>query len=134
MRLQQEEQRELVRRQRMAGKYSKVTSSNSQLAAAIPRAALNFYYDDESLMNGGLTKEQFQEQEEVQEETAVSNGNSHKQEQVPMSKHDAKMWSETHMQRLNEYEAGGDLDTSMNIGNQAYNSFRNQLDKKGYIS
>ena len=44
------------------------------------------------------------------------------------------MWSEKHMERLNEYEVGGNLDLNMNIGNQAYTSFRNQLDKKHFIT
>jgi len=125
MRLQQQEQRELTRRKKLRemhdGKFGKVTSSSAHSAAAIPKAALNFYYDDDSLMNGALTKQQRKEANAQAEKAAVS-------------KHDAKKWSKTHMQRLNEYETGGDLDTSMNIGNQAYNSFRNQLDKKGFIS
>ncbi len=55
-------------------------------------------------------------------------------ENIAISKHDSKIWSETHMNRLNEYETGGNLNTQMNIGNQCYNSFRNKLDKKGFRS
>ncbi len=31
-------------------------------------------------------------------------------------------------------KTGGNLNTQMNIGNQCYNSFRNKLDKKGFIT
>ena len=127
------------------GKYAKVTSSSSQ-PTAIPKAALNFYYDDDSMLNGGLTKEEYQQhlittqasQESIvndEEETEPQDKQVKEEEElVAISKHDAKIWSEKHMDRLNEYETGGNLNRDMNIGNQAYNSFRNQLDKKGYIT
>eukprot|EP00486_Rosalina_sp_Unknown_P001187 CAMPEP_0201565046 /NCGR_PEP_ID=MMETSP0190_2-20130828/3875_1 /ASSEMBLY_ACC=CAM_ASM_000263 /TAXON_ID=37353 /ORGANISM="Rosalina sp." /LENGTH=293 /DNA_ID=CAMNT_0047982047 /DNA_START=303 /DNA_END=1180 /DNA_ORIENTATION=+ len=62
--LQQQEQREYNRRQKMSqiydGKYAKVTSSATK-PTTVPKAALNFYYDDKSMLNGGLTKEQYQQ-------------------------------------------------------------------------
>eukprot|EP00484_Ammonia_sp_Unknown_P010418 CAMPEP_0197075864 /NCGR_PEP_ID=MMETSP1384-20130603/211825_1 /TAXON_ID=29189 /ORGANISM="Ammonia sp." /LENGTH=472 /DNA_ID=CAMNT_0042514713 /DNA_START=126 /DNA_END=1544 /DNA_ORIENTATION=+ len=143
--LQQQERAELLRRQKLSqmydGKYAKVTSSSVHMPA-IPKSALQFYYDDESMLNGGLTKEEYHtkleslqhqqssdqptvEDKAASKPTAKRNG---------VSKHDPKVWSEKHLVRLNEYETGGNLDMEMNIGNQAYNSFRNQLDKKGYIS
>eukprot|EP01084_Bolivina_argentea_P036785 68017_1 len=130
--LQQQEQQKLLRNQKRSqmhdGKYAKVTSSSAH-TTAIPKAALKFYYDDESMMNGNaLTKHKEQTQ------SKSTNENTIETVEEGMSKHDPKIWSEMHMNRLNEYEAGGNLNTDMHIGNQAYNSFRNQLDKKGFIS
>lgn len=132
------------------GKYAKVTSSANK-PTTIPKAALNFYYDDESMLHGGLTKEQYQEhlistqaseesiidqdEDENTNTESVADNDQNEEELVAISKHDAKIWSETHMNRLNEYEVGGNLgQLNMNMGNKAYNSFRNQLDGKGYIS
>ena len=131
------------------GKYAKVTSSAAK-PTTIPKAALNFYYDDDSILNGGLTKEQYQQHlmttQSSEESIVDENTNTEsvadteetgamKEELVAISKHDAKIWSETHIDRLNEYEVGGNLgNLNMNIGNKAYNSIRNQLDKKGYIT
>ena len=106
------------------GRHSKVTSSNVG-PATLPRDALNFYYDDETVGGTVATGK-----EESVPQDALPQGT----EQVYSSKHDAKLWSRTHIERLNEYETGGNLDKDLNIGNQAYNSFRNQLDKKGFIS
>jgi len=154
--LQQQEQREYNRRQKMSqiydGKYAKVTSSATK-PTTVPKAALNFYYDDKSMLNGGLTKEQYQQHlmtTQASEESIIDeNGNVDaesgsiatteqtelmEEELEAISKHDAKIWSEKHMERLNEYEVGGNLNMNMNIGNQAYNSFRNQLDKKHFIT
>ena len=106
-----------------------MTSSSAQ-SAAIPKDALNFYYDDDSMMNGGgMTTDQYEKQL-----NGNGNQNNGNMQSAAISKHDAKIWSGQHMQRLNEYETGGDLDANMNIGNQAFNSFRNQLDKKGFIN
>jgi len=143
--LQQQERAELLRRQKLSqmydGKYAKVTSSSVHMPA-IPKSALQFYYDDESMLNGGLTKEEYhtkleslQHQQSSDQPTVEDNTASKPMaKRNGVSKHDPKVWSEKHLVRLNEYETGGNLDMEMNIGNQAYNSFRNQLDKKGYIS
>merc|ERR1719384_1524232 len=139
--LQKQEQNELLRRQKLSqihdGKYAKVTSSSVH-PTAIPKSALKFYYDDTSMMNGGLTKEQYQQSSEKRSvngsDGVDTNSKTQMVEEVAISKHDAKIWSETHLNRLNEYETGGNMNMDMNIGNQAYNSFRNQLDKKGFIN
>jgi len=125
--VQKQEEKALRRQQKMSkmydGKFAKVTSADSH-KAAIPNSALQFCYNDESMLNGARTKQQQQQQ---QTEQMV---------QSP-SKHDAKKWSEKHLHRLNEYETGGDIgdfDCNFTMSNQCYNNFRNQLDKKGFIS
>eukprot|EP00486_Rosalina_sp_Unknown_P002052 CAMPEP_0201566184 /NCGR_PEP_ID=MMETSP0190_2-20130828/5774_1 /ASSEMBLY_ACC=CAM_ASM_000263 /TAXON_ID=37353 /ORGANISM="Rosalina sp." /LENGTH=357 /DNA_ID=CAMNT_0047984539 /DNA_START=181 /DNA_END=1251 /DNA_ORIENTATION=- len=109
--LQQQEQQEYNRRQKMSqiydGKYAKVTSSANK-PTTIPKAALNFYYDDESMLHGGLTKEQYQEHlistqaseesiidqdENTNTESVADNDHDQNEEElVAISKHDAKIW------------------------------------------
>ena len=98
--------------------------------ANLPRESLSFYYEKDAAGNRqtGI--------DELTMDSRVVNGKQHFMSRLPrnVSKHNAKIASREHMRRLNEYEAGGNLDLEMNIGNQAYGSFKNTMEKKGIKS
>ena len=110
------------------GKHSKVTLSSIG-PTNLPQDALNFYYEDE-----GMYDDDGKDVDEMTMHSENGQMSSGKHRKKNQSKHDAKQWSKKHMQRLNEYETGGNLEMDLNIGNNAYNSFRNQMDKRGMIS
>lgn len=132
--LQKEEQRLISRNQKLNayydGKHSKVTMS-SVGPANLPSDALNFYYDD-----GRAAGHRGTETDEFTMEDGLVKGQRHEMKRLPRnaSKHNAKIASMEHIRRLNEYESGGNLDFGMNVGNQAYGSFKNTMDKKGMKS
>merc|ERR1712083_1116377 len=99
IRLQKEEQRQLARNQKMSelyhGKHARVTST-SVGPTTLPKEQLNFYYDDNKLM-GSLSGNE----EQVEED-----GDTYERE----SRHDPEYWNRVHVNRLNEYEMGGNLD------------------------
>jgi len=131
--LQKEEQRLISRNQKQNayydGKHSKVTMA-SVGPTNLPTNALNFYYDD------GAVGHRETEMDELTMDDPLVKGRKHHMRGLPKnaSKHNSKIASMEHIRRLNEYETGGNLDFDMNIGNQAYGSFKNKMDQKGMKS
>ena len=84
----------------------------------------------------GKKKEKSEDQtERVSESESVKERRKEKRsEKNERSKHDLQEWSAKHIRRLNELSAMGSQlmdQNELRIGNQAYNSFRNTLNKKG---
>eukprot|EP01084_Bolivina_argentea_P055825 102275_1 len=107
-------------------KQTNISDHNKTTSSNVDKSTLQFYYEDDM--------KPYTQKQLSSEELIAINNNENEIIDDNISKHNAKIWSETHINRLNEYETGGNLNTKMNIGNQCYNAFRNQLDKKGFIT
>lgn len=97
----------------------------------IPKSALDFTFDEDDISS---LNEKIESKKEMVREMTKGGKKNQKRACNFITKHDGKNCSRKNILRLNQYSNCGNLDEqSMHIGNRAFNSIRNDLDKKGFV-